>query len=74
MDLAGQMARYLVPGVGLVDVQSSLNVVPGTNGHGARILGKGEAWVRRFDNRFFAGLAGGLPKLETALEPAAPRA
>ena len=68
VDLAGQMSRYLVPGIGLVDVQSSLNVVPGVDGRGARILGKGEAWVQRFDSRFFAGLAGGLPTLETALE------
>ena len=66
--MAGEMSRYLVPGIGLVDVQSQLDVVPGAAGRGARIVGTGQAWVRRFDNRFFAGLAGGLPKLETALE------
>ncbi|MFM1981350.1 MAG: hypothetical protein RJB22_69 [Pseudomonadota bacterium] len=66
--LAGQLTRYLIPGIGLVDVKSTLEVVPGPNGRGTRILGRGEAWVRRFDNGFFAGLAGGLPKLETALE------
>src|SRR5690606_17125409 len=27
----------------------------------------GRAWVRRFDNAFFAGLAGGLPDIETGL-------
>lgn len=66
--LAGQLSRYLIPGVGLVDVRSDLNVVPGPNGRGTRILGRGEARALRFDNGFFAGLAGGLPKLETALE------
>lgn len=66
--LAGQLNRYFIPGIGLVDIRSELAVVPGPNGRGTRILGRGEAWVRRFDNAFFAGLAGGLPKLETALE------
>ena len=66
--LAGQLNRYFIPGIGLVDIRSELDVVPGANGRGTRILGRGEAWVRRFDNAFFAGLAGGLPKLETALE------
>lgn len=66
--LAGQLSRYLIPGIGLVDVRSELKVVPGPDGRGTRIVGRGEAWVRRFDNAFFLGLAGGLPKLETALE------
>ena len=66
--LAGQVARLLIPGIGLVDVKSTLEVVPGPAGRGVRILGRGEAWVRRFDNRFFAGLMGGLPRLETGLE------
>lgn len=66
--LAGQLSRFLLPGIGIVDVRSALEVVPGSQGRGARILGRGEAWVRRFDNRFFASLAGGLPRLETALE------
>ncbi len=66
--LAGQLNRYLIPGLGIVDIRSELQVVPGPNGRGTRIVGRGEAWVRRFDNAFFAGLAGGLPRLETALE------
>ncbi len=66
--LAGQLNRYLIPGIGLVDIRSELSVVPGPNGRGTRIVGRGEAWVRRFDNAFFAGLTGGLPKLETGLE------
>lgn len=65
---AGRLSRYFVPGIGLVDVQSDFHIVPGPNGRGTRILGTGKAWVRRFDNSFLAGLAGGLPRLETALE------
>lgn len=66
--LAGQLNRYFIPGIGIVDIRSELKVVPGPDGRGTRIVGRGEAWVRRFDNAFFAGLAGGLPNLETALE------
>ncbi len=64
----GQLNRLLIPGLGIVDVKSQLKLVPGANGRGARILGRGEAWVRRLDNRFLADLAGGLPHIETALE------
>lgn len=66
--LAGQLNRYLIPGLGIVDVKSELKVVPGQAGRGTRVLGRGQAWVRRFDNSFLAGLAGGLPYLETGLE------
>lgn len=66
--LAGQLDRYLIPGLGIVDVKSELKLVPGANGTGTRIVGRGQAWVRRFDNSFLAGLAGGLPYLETGLE------
>ena len=66
--LSGQLGRYLIPGLGIVDVKTSLKVVPGPNGKGTRIIGRGEAWVRRFDNAFLRGLAGGLPYFETGLE------
>jgi translocation and assembly module TamB len=62
--LSGGMTRYLIPGLGIVDVTSELKVVPNPSGHGTLVTGKGRAWVRRFDNRFLAGLAGGLPYLE----------
>ncbi len=65
--LAGQLVQYLIPGLGLVDVKSELSVVPGPGGGPAQVTGKGQAWVRRFDNGFLASLAGGLPVLETAL-------
>ncbi len=66
--LSGQLNRYLIPGLGIVDVKSVLKVVPGANGQGVRILGRGQVWVRRLDNSFLGGLAGGLPYIDTALE------
>jgi translocation and assembly module TamB len=65
--LAGELTRYLIPGLGIVDVKSELKVVPGSAGRGSQIRGHGEAWVRRFDNSFLASLAGGLPHLQTDL-------
>jgi translocation and assembly module TamB len=66
--LAGQLGRYLIPGLGIVDVKSELKIVPGANGRGTRVIGRGQAWVRRFDNAFLARLAGGLPYIDTGLE------
>ena len=65
--ISGGLTRYLIPGLGLVDVISELRVVPNPGGHGTLVTGKGKAWVRRFDNKFLAGLAGGLPYIETDL-------
>lgn len=66
--LSGGLTRYFIEGLGIVDVQSELTIVPGPNGKGSRVVGTGKAWVRRFDNSFFAGLTGGLPRIETRLE------
>lgn len=66
--LSGGMTRYFIDGLGIVDVQSELTVVPGPNGKGSRVVGTGKAWVRRLDNSFFASLTGGLPRIETRLE------
>jgi translocation and assembly module TamB len=66
--LSGGMTRYFIDGLGIVDVQSELTVVPGPNGKGSRVVGTGKAWVRRLDNSFFASLMGGLPRIETRLE------
>ena len=66
--ISGQLGRYLIPGLGIVDVKTELSVVPGANGKGTRVVGRGQAWVRRFDNAFLASLAGGLPYIDTALE------
>jgi translocation and assembly module TamB len=64
----GALGRYLIPGLGLVDVQSTLRVVPGPGGKGTRVVGRGSARMLRLDNGFFLGLAGGLPRIETGLE------
>ncbi|HEY9553459.1 translocation/assembly module TamB domain-containing protein [Allosphingosinicella sp.] len=65
--LSGGLTRYLIPGLGIVDVTSELKVVEGPGGRGTLVTGKGRAWVRRFDNKFLAGLAGGLPEIKTDL-------
>ncbi|SEN27254.1 autotransporter secretion inner membrane protein TamB [Sphingomonas gellani] len=64
----GALGRYLIPGLGVVDVQSQLRVVPGPGGHGTRVVGQGSAQVLRLDNAFFRSLAGGLPRIVTGLE------
>jgi translocation and assembly module TamB len=66
--LSGQMKRYLIPGLGLVDVVTDLHVVPGPNNQGSHVVGTAKAWVRRLDNSFFQSLTGGLPSLTTNLE------
>ena len=68
IDLNGGLNRYLIPGLGLVDVRTTLNVVPGPGGHGTRVLGHGTAQMLTLDNAFFRSLAGGLPHIETVLE------
>ncbi len=65
---SGALGRYLIPGLGIVDVKSTLRVVPGPNGQGIRVIGRGEVWVRRLDNAFIASLTGGLPRITTDLE------
>jgi translocation and assembly module TamB len=66
--ISGGMKRYLIPGLGIVDIETQLQVVPGPGGKGSRVVGKAQAWVRRLDNSFFASLTGGLPRLTTDLE------
>src|SRR5207302_10369807 len=63
--LSGAMQRYLIPGLGIVDVVTDLKVVPGENNHGSHVVGTAKAWVRRLDNSFFRDLTGGLPSLTT---------
>ena len=66
--LSGRMQRYLIPGLGIVDVITDLKVVPGPNNKGSHVVGTAKAWVRRLDNSFFRNLTGGLPSLTTNLE------
>ncbi|MDO6416360.1 translocation/assembly module TamB domain-containing protein [Sphingomonas sp. BIUV-7] len=65
--LTGGLRRYLIPGLGIVDVDSVLSVVPGPGGRGTVVSGRGTADVRRFDNAFLRSLAGGLPHLGAKL-------
>ena len=65
--LAGKLLRYFIPGIGIVDVNSEMKVVPGAGGRGTMVTGRGKAWVRRFDNAFLRSLAGGLPVIDTRL-------
>ncbi len=66
--LNGGLGRYLIPGLGIVDVVSKLQVVPAPGGKGARIIGTANVQFVRLDNSFFRTLAGGLPRLTTSLE------
>ncbi|MFL6842442.1 MAG: translocation/assembly module TamB domain-containing protein [Sphingomicrobium sp.] len=66
--LSGAMQRYLIAGLGIVDVMTDLKVVPGPNNKGSHVVGTAKAWVRRLDNSFFRDLTGGLPSLTTNLE------
>ncbi|WP_312489737.1 translocation/assembly module TamB, partial [Sphingomonas sp.] len=68
VSLNGALQRYLIPGLGIVDVRSTLSAMPGADGRGTRVVGRGEAQVRRLDNGFLRSLAGGLPRLTTDLE------
>jgi translocation and assembly module TamB len=65
--ISGGMKRYLIPGIGIVDVETDLKVVPGPNNKGSIVTGKARVWVRRLDNSFFASLTGGLPRLTSDL-------
>jgi len=66
--LSGAMQRYLIPGLGIVDVVTDLRIAPGPNNKGSHVVGTAKAWVRRLDNSFFRDLTGGLPSLTTNLE------
>ncbi|HEX8387453.1 MAG TPA: translocation/assembly module TamB, partial [Sphingomonas sp.] len=68
VDLNGGLDRYEIPGLGLVQVRSTLRVVPGPDRRGMRVVGEGTAQVLRLDNAFFRSLSGGLPRIVTGLE------
>lgn len=67
VSVSGALNRYLIPGLGIVDVMTDLKVMPGAGGRGSHVEGRGRAWVRRFDNAFLRSLAGGLPQIDTQL-------
>lgn len=66
--LAGGLRRYRIPGLGLVEVDTKLSVVPGAGGRGTRIVGTGTARMLSLENAFFRSLTQGLPRIVTRLE------
>jgi translocation and assembly module TamB len=64
--LTGDIKGLLIPGVGIVDVRSKVQAVPGTRG-AFTLKGQAQAVMRRLDNSFFRTLGGGLPRLRSNL-------
>lgn len=64
--LNGRLGKYLIPGLGLVDIQARLRVVP-IPGGGSGLVGTATVQVLRLDNAFFRGLAAGLPRITADL-------
>jgi translocation and assembly module TamB len=65
--VAGGLVRYLIPGLGIVDVATKATVTPGPAGQGAIVSGRGTVDMSRFDNVFLRSLAGGNPHIDTGL-------
>ena len=65
--LNGRLGKYLIPGIGIVDVQTRLKVIPGPGGRGTALSGDARVDVLRLDNAFFRGLTGGLPRITAQL-------
>ncbi|WP_265562139.1 translocation/assembly module TamB domain-containing protein [Sphingomicrobium arenosum] len=63
--LNASLDQYLIPGLGLVDVETQLSLRPGSGG--LQLDGRATARVTRLDNSFFASLLGGNPVIETRL-------
>lgn len=64
--LTGDLRGLLIPGLGVVDLRSAIKAVPDRAG-AFSLSGKAEATMRRLDNAFLRGLAGGLPRLRSDL-------
>lgn len=64
--LTGDIRGVLIPGLGIVDLRSDIRAAP-VRGGGFGLTGKARADVRRFDNAFLRGIAGGLPRLASNL-------
>jgi translocation and assembly module TamB len=62
----GTLPGLEVPGLGRVDLASNLDARRAQGG-GFAINGTARAAVRRFDNGFLRGLAGGLPTASSAI-------
>ena len=65
----GALGRYLIPGLGIVDVQTTLKVVPGAGGTGTRVVGTGQRADGAARQRLLPlASRGGLPRIVTGLE------
>jgi len=64
--LTGDIRSLLIPGLGVVDVRSKVQAIPGLKG-AFTLKGQAQANMRRLDNSFFRTLGGGLPRLTSAL-------
>lgn len=62
--LSGNLRGLLIPGFGVVDVQSRLKGVPDRNGRFS-VSGKVDAVMRRLDVDFLKTIGGGLPRVRT---------
>lgn len=60
----GGMPNYYISGLGIIDLQTNLNIVPSSSGKGVEVTGSGVATFRRLDNSFFRSLTGGLPVIK----------
>ena len=63
--LSARAPGFLLRGVGIADLAADLTI--GSDGGGVVLGGDVTARMRRMDNGFLRGLAGGLPVLETGL-------
>ncbi|WP_070154877.1 translocation/assembly module TamB domain-containing protein [Sphingobium phenoxybenzoativorans] len=64
--LTGDIRGLVIPGLGIVDVRSKVQAVPGIKG-AFTLKGQAQANMRRLDNSFFRTLGGGLPRLRSGL-------
>jgi translocation and assembly module TamB len=64
--LTGDINGLLIPGLGIVDVRSKVQALPGPRG-GFTLTGTARAAMRRLDNGFFRTLGGGLPVVQSSL-------
>ncbi len=66
--LVGDLPRYQVPGLGLVDIDADLRIVPSADGRNPQVRGRATARVTRLDNAFFNWLLEGRPTVVADLD------
>jgi translocation and assembly module TamB len=66
LGLTGDIKGLSIPSLGIVDIQSKVQAVPGARG-AFTLKGQAQAVMRRLDNSFFHTLSGGLPRLRSNL-------